>query len=183
MSAWLFLAGALVSAALFIYAYRQNNLTMIQLRDRVAQVDFNDGDIEGALRDLREHVHSHMNTDLTPTEDSIHPPIQLKYEYERLVQAERDRVARINAEVNSQAQSACAGAGNERVNCVAAYVSQHGTKERPIPDDLYKFDFVSPRWSPDVAGWSLIMAILLSGLFVTRLILDYWFRYELERHS
>ncbi len=173
-----------IAAALFVgvglYAYRGNNIRMLELRAAVFQADETNGDVEGALRELREHVHSHMNTDLAPKEDSIRPPIQLKHRYERLVQAERERVSQFNERVYSEAQADCERRfpgsfyGRDRIPCIEEYIAQNGVTERPISESLYKFDFVSPRWTFDFAGWMLIIggAFLLLGIL--RLTLERW---------
>src|SRR5882762_9973851 len=88
---WYFLIICIISTGVGIYALRQNNLHMITLRDAVTQTDQQNGDIETALRNLREYVYSHMNTDLASGNTAIRPPIQLKYRYDRLVKAEQDR--------------------------------------------------------------------------------------------
>lgn len=160
---------------LFVAAYRQNNVIMLKLRDDVFKADKESGDVETALRKLREHVYGHMNTDLT-TQNGIKPPIQLQYRYDRLVTAEKNRVADVNSKVYTDAQTVCerinptSFSGGGRVACIQDYVSKHGAKEQPIPDVLYKFDFVSPRWSFDLAGWSLIAAVLFLAGFLAQLI-------------
>jgi len=154
------------------------------LRDAVIAADERAGDTETALRDLREYVYSHMNTDLT-TENGIRPPIQLKFRYERLVEAEKKRVADSNSQIYTEAQAVCeqrfpAGlSGRGRVPCIEQYVSQNGVREQPIPDSLYKFDFVSPWWSPDLAGWSIVVSLLFLGLFITRFAVERWVKSEL----
>jgi protein tyrosine phosphatase len=60
------------------------------LRDKLLVVDQQDGDVELALRELREHIYSHMNSELGGS--NVQQPIQLKYRYERLVNAEKVRV-------------------------------------------------------------------------------------------
>jgi hypothetical protein len=52
-----------------------------------------------------------------------------------------------------------------------------------VPEGLYKFDFVSPRWSPDLAGWSLVFTIALTFLALVRVLLEFWFRSQLHRHE
>lgn len=186
---WYIFAVFLLSSVVAVYALRQNNLTMIRLREAVAEADKNNGDVESALRKLREHVHAHMNTDLASGPNAIRPPIQLKYRYERLAAAEKARVTAVNERIYTEAQAECERqlptglSGGSRVACIERYVTQHGAKEQPIPEELYKFDFVSPRWSPDLAGWSLLVAIvaLTTGLF--RLGLELWVRTELKRHA
>lgn len=167
------LAVGLVSGLVGLYALRQNNLGMIRLREAVYQADQSGGDTEKALRELRTYVHSHMNTDLSSGGNAIKPPIQLKYRYERLMAAEKERVKSANAGVYTQAQAYCERqnqgfSGRNRVPCIEAYVTANGIKENAIPEALYKFDFLSPGWSPDLAGWSLVVsaASLAAGLLL-----------------
>ncbi len=187
ISHWYFLGLFLIFLVIGLVAMRNNNLRAIQLRDKVIAADSNNGDIESALRELRTYVYSHMNAHLSGGSNSIYPPIQLKYRYDRLVQAEKDKVSATNAKVYSDAQVVCeqqfpAGlSGKGRIPCITQYVTDHGAKEQiNIPDSLYKFDFVSPVWSPDRAGWSLLAAGVFAVLFLVRLVLEYWFRYELK---
>jgi len=180
-SSWFILAAAIICAVISIQALRQNNLTMVKLRDEVVKADEQNGDIETALRNLRQYVYAHMNTNVASGAFAIKPPIQLKYHYDRLVAAERQRVTDVNARVYTEAQAECekrfpAGqSGRGRIPCVEEYVSAHGTKEQPIPDSLYKFDFISPKWSPDLAGWSLLASAVLFLWWALRLVADRWF--------
>ena len=188
ISPWYFLAIAIASGVVFIFAYRQNNIQALSLRDKVLQVDQQDGDIEAALRELREFTYSHMNSSLAGGEGSIYPPIQLKYRYERLVKAEQEKAAATNAKVYSDAQVTCerlypaSVSGGPRVPCIQDYVTQHGGKEQSIPDALYKFDFVSPIWSADLAGWGLVVSVLSFLLFALWYGLERWVRSELNEH-
>ncbi|OGL40578.1 hypothetical protein A3J32_02770 [Candidatus Saccharibacteria bacterium RIFCSPLOWO2_02_FULL_46_7] len=50
--------------------------------------------------------------------------------------------------------------GSGRVSCVADYVTSHGVKVKAVPAGLYQFDFLNPAWSPDLAGWSLVITTL-----------------------
>lgn len=170
------------SSIMATYSLRSNNLTMIQLRERVYEADKQDGNTEFALRELRSYVHAHMNTNLSSGSNSIKPPIQLKHTYERLVTAEKQRVATVNAKVYTDGQNYCEQqnpgslSGRPRVPCVEQYVSTNGVKENPIPDSLYKFDFVSPRWSADIAGLSLVVSAI--SLIIT---ISSWLIYKLSR--
>lgn len=177
-----FLAGFLAFGAVFIYAYRNNNLTAIKLRDDVLMVDQQNGDIETALNKLRKFTYTHMNAELSGSNTNIYPPIQLKYRYDRLVQAEKDRVAKANAPIQEAAQAYCATQppSTGPVTCNQAYVKAHGAKVQTIPDALYKFDFASPIWSPDLAGWSLLVSSLFLLLFVVRFSLERWLQQQLH---
>ncbi len=179
---WYFLIAAAFFTILAIYGLRQNNLTAIQLRDEVVAADKANKDVEKKLRTLREYIYSHMNTDLSAGGSQQHP-IQLKYRYDRLVAAEKKRVDKANESIYTTAQKVCekrfplgqAGAsGGGRVACIEEYVTNSGTKQKEIPQELYKFDFVSPRWSPDLAGWSILLASISFILFLVRFISEKW---------
>jgi hypothetical protein len=181
LSYWYFLIGAVICLVVALAALRQNNLTALKLRDKVIAADQQNGDVEGALKELRGFVYTHMNTDLASGPNAIRPPIQLKYHYERLVKAEEARVAAENEKTMAAAQNACvAQPVVARVTCVQQYVAQHGTKAAEIPEDLYKFDFASPRWSPDLAGLSLLLGGVRLLLFDFRFLLEQWLRHQLE---
>lgn len=162
---------------------------MLELRDAVFTADEQNGDVEGALRDLREHVYSHMNTDLTAGENAIYPPIQLKFTYERLLDAEQAKLQSGNGDLYTQAQKHCERLhpdlfyGRDKLPCIRDYLDDHGAQvveTVDIPSELYKFDFASPSWTFDLAGWSFILAGLCGLLGLTRLTIEYAIRYKLS---
>lgn len=170
------LAGSLL---LFAFGLRSNYQQMDQLRTAVYQADEQNGDTEAALQALQRYVTSHMNTSLT-ADSSIYPPIQLKYTYQRL---QEQAIAQANASqghIYSDAQSHCEAqnpadfSGRTRVPCIAEYVKNHGgVPPQTVPESMYKFNFASPSWSPDLAGWSLVLSILLAIAFIIRLFLGW----------
>ncbi len=170
---WWFLVAAIVSALVCVFALRANNLGMVELRSTVYTADKAGKDVEQPLRKLRSYVYAHMNTALASGRNAVHPPIQLKYTYERLVAKENARVVKANSEIYSDAQKYCEAAvpvgfsGRYRLTCVQQYVTTHGTKSQPIPKNIYQFDFVSPKWSPDLAGLSMVF----TGVFLLAAIL------------
>lgn len=129
-----------------------------------------------------------MNTDLA-SNSSVYPPIQLKYRYERLMAARQDAAKAGNAQIYTEAQKHCeallpTGVSLDRVTCIQQYLDAHPlAAQPPIQDSLYKFDFASPRWSPDLAGWSLVFTILFGILFIFRLILGLWMRHQFKSHA
>lgn len=160
-----------------VFALRHNNQQMLELRQAVFTADEKNGDIEGALRNLREYVYSHMNTDLDTGKTSVYPPIQLEHTYARLLAAQQDEVKQANQQIYTEAQGYCeklhpeSVSGGPRVPCIRDYVAGKGIHVTPIPDSLYKFDFVSPKWSPDLAGWSLVITTILGGLLLVRAVI------------
>lgn len=162
---------------------------MIKLRDAVFAADEKNGDIEGALRDLREHIYSHMNTKLVSGATAIRPPIQLKHQYERLVQAEKARVDQANIAVRAEAAAICQQRFPNTANatgiqpCIQGLMDERGVKAQAIPKELYQFDFVSPTWVPDRAGISLVLAVIFGLMFAVRLAMELWLRRQLREHA
>lgn len=171
---WHLLVLLLLCMSVSALALRHNNQTMVSLREAVYQADEEGGDVEGALRALRQHVYGHMNTGLA-TDNSVYPPIQLKHTYDRLVAAEQERVKNANEQIYTAAQQHCerlhpeSFTGGPRVPCIREYVTSRGVPTKVIPDSLYKFDFVAPKWSPDLAGWSVVATGVVAVLLIVRL--------------
>jgi hypothetical protein len=170
---WLYLF--IASSLICIFGLRHNNQQMIKLRDGVYAADKKNSDVNAALNNLRSYVYGHMNTGLSSGNNNIKPPIQLKYTYQRLYEAEVSQIQDANQKIYTDAQNYCqsinnAYFGTTRVPCVQNYVSTHGirsTDNVTIPAGLYEFDFVSPTWSPDLAGWTLVTTfVLLVALLV-----------------
>lgn len=183
---WALLVLTLISGIVCALSLRHNNVTALKLRDKVTQTDKENGDVETALRELRTYVYAHMNTNLSSGQNAIKPPIQLKYRYERLLEAQQKQVSVENAKIYSDAQAECERqfpkglSGSGRIPCVTSYIASRGVAQTPIQDGLYKFDFVSPTWSPDLAGWSLVVASISFALFVIRFGVERWVKAELR---
>jgi len=189
ISYWYFFIAFIISGSIAIGALRHNNLEAVSLRNQLIQVDKNNGNVSAALNNLRVYIYAHMNTNLASGPNAIYPPIQLKYTYQRLEDAEQASVNTSNTQIYTDAENYCQQlipngfSGRGRVPCIESYVSTHGTKATPIPPGLYEFDFVSPFWSPDLAGWSIIATIIFLVLFITRFALEKWLNYRLKSHG
>ncbi len=175
---YVFVAAFVVFALICVYSLRQNNLKMVELRQAVYATDEKTGDVNKALNNLRQYVYSHMNTNLSSGGNNIKPPIQLKYTYERLTAAAQQRTTDKNlytaAENYCQAKipASVSISGRGRISCVEDYILSHGGQKTPqVSPALYEFDFVSPTWSPDFAGWSLVFCGLLLILLIVRYLL------------
>jgi hypothetical protein len=184
---WYFLIIAAVSGVVCIIALRSNNEHMIKLRNAVYSADQNNTDVQKPLQELQAYVIKHMNTNLSSGPNSVYPPIQLKYTYDRLVKAQSDALAKNNTQIYTDAQHYCESlnstdfSGHNRVPCIEQYVQSHNASQSsPIPDSLYKFAFISPTWSPDIAGWSMLVTIAASLLFVISFIANRWFKHGLK---
>jgi hypothetical protein len=176
---WIFLTAFIISSLVCISALRHNNQAMVKLRSAVYEADKNNGDVNTALNSLRRYVYGHMNTDLSSGNNAIKPPIQLKYTYDRLTSA--SQAASNNAGLYTEAEDYCQTqipasvsiSGRGRIDCVQSYILSHGgNAAKVVPTALYQYDFVSPSWSPDLAGWSLVISVILLLATLTSFVID-----------
>jgi len=182
-SPWYFLAAFLVFGVICLVSLRHNNEEMVRLRDAVYAADKNNGNVEEALKSLREYVYSHMNTSLASGPNAVHPPVQLKYTYERLEQAQESALGQGDSALYKSAQSYCeaqSSVGSEVIACIQQYAADHGVQLVQIPASLYEFDFVSARWSPDMAGFTLVLTILSGIGFVITAPYHWWAKKYLQ---
>lgn len=179
---WYIMVVLVLLVGLTVVALRINYQTMVTLRQSVYTADEQNKDVELAMYELRQFVYSHMNTDLTSGQNSVFPPIQLKHTYDRLAAAEQERIKTVNETIYSDAQAYCEAkypqsySGGPRVPCIQEYIAANGVQPRQVPDSLYKFDFVSPFWSPDAAGWLLVLTVLTTLLLVVRVAVPFILR-------
>ncbi len=177
------LIATLVCGSICLIALRHNNQHMEQLKQAVYSADKNNDNVQQALDNLQAYVTSNMNTNLSTGNGSVYPPIQLEYTYLRLVKAQDQAALSNDAGLYTAAQNYCQNldptdfSGRNRVPCIAQYVTSHGAKLPKIPAALYEFDFVSPTWSPDLAGWTLMLTILLAILTAVLFLARYFNRH------
>lgn len=181
---WYFLVLALLTGAVCVAALRANNLHMAGLRQAVYTADKNGSGVTQALQSLQVYVTTHMNTDLSTGPNAPYPPIQLQYTYDRAVQAAGQAATMANTQIYTDAQHYCEQqdptdfSGRNRVPCVQQYIESHGVNLPTIADGLYQFDFVSPSWSPDLAGWSLIVTLLSLFGGISLWLVGWWLRVQ-----
>ena len=182
---WYILVLLVITTSVSIYTLRQNNLQMVRLRDAVYTADKDNTDVSTALGALQAFVTTHMNTNLSGGPNAPYPPIQLEYTYSRLEAANTQGASNTNQALYTDAENYCQQAipngfsGRYRVSCIEEYITSHGVTVQTIPASLYEFSFLSPRWSPDLAGWSLLISIILAVAFVVTVV----FRRFVRRRS
>lgn len=158
---------------------------MLSLRDAVFAADAAEGgDVSGALSNLQRYVTAHMNTSLPKLGDE--KAIQLKYTYDRLVAAEDQRVSAERVSIADAAAAFCESALPNvrltvRAQCVQEYIEVRPVTARTIPKELYTFDFVSPLWSSDAAGWLVVSFIIASVVLLVRVVSGILVRRSLKR--
>lgn len=179
-----FILTAVVWAVIAVFALRANNQHMLELRDKVFETDKAGSlqEVEASLKNLQAYVTTHMNTDLTTSVTGVYPPIQLQYTYQRYAtnQGTTNNDLYTQAQQFCQSQNSSSFSGRDRVPCIEQYVLDHGAKPKHVDPSLYEFNFVSPRWSPDLAGWSIVLAAGSLLLATITLITDWNIRRQLN---
>ncbi len=171
-----------VSSGVSVLLLRRNNLRMVELRTKVVEADANGGDVQAALKDLRAYVTTHMNTNLRSKSEfaGSEPPIQLVNTYNKAVADAQAKAAAANGNTSlyNEAEANCKQRAvplTVIASCIQEYVAARTNNQNPavaaeVPKELYTYDFVSPKWSPDLAGWSVVVSLGLTLMLLGRII-------------
>lgn len=164
--------------SLFVTAtfLRLNNIGMSERREAVFAAD-KQGDentIQLRLYDLQRYSTAHMNADT----GDIYLDKKYNRDVERLVE-DAQKSNNSSENILKLADDACrprfSGYTQGYVQCVADEQAKYPsssvqtTVDFPNPA-LYKHSYSSPLWSPDFAGWSVVVSLVLAVIIVTRLI-------------
>ena len=155
---------------------RLNNVGMVQRRNAVVAADKAGDEVQtlNRLQDLQRYSTTHMNA-----ESGV---VSLQYQYERDSQAAIKKAAEASSEnvkVHAQAEAVChpqfSGWSMAYIQCFVNELSKYPTSdtltEPELPNtELYRHEFSSPLWSPDFAGWSVVVALLILVVIVVRLV-------------
>lgn len=171
---WQLLVLAVLFAALTVFALRQNSLNLEPKISAVLVADELGEGIEESINELGDYVTHHMNADLPR-------PIQLQYSYERAVeQAYQIELESLRSgSLLEEAKEVCAQLGvvvSAGPQCIQDYVDENWTPDKgalspDLPDPiLFTYNFASPSWSPDLAGLSMAITVLLLVAAVSRII-------------
>lgn len=164
---------------------RLNNVGMIERRDAVVAADKrgDQGQLEARLYDLQRYASAHMNAD--PGR------IALQHSYQRDNQRHKDEYTKSIAnqpknDVFQKAEAVCgprARANGWRwpdlsyANCLDAELEKYPegkaivTEFRPLAVEPYYQTFISPLWSPDFAGWAVILTGVILLIIILRLLM------------
>lgn len=159
---------------------RMNNLGMVERRDAVLTADKagTTDDVQRSLADLQNYVAAHMNT-------GIGKGVYLQSIYDKAYDAALQGAADTdnpNSAVYQQASVECRAKWkggvesfrDDYVQCVVDRVSQLAPQANPtatLPQaDDYRFDYVSPLWSPDFAGLFTLLTGVIIILILVKII-------------
>lgn len=167
---------------------RLNNIGMIERRSAVFSAD-KAGNAEvtrARLFDLQRYSAAHMN--------AASGVIYLEEQYKRDTQVAIEAASARNSgnNINTQADEICkaqfGGYSQAYVQCFASELAKYPSGSNapdkanlPSPS-LYRHEFTSPAWSPDFAGFSLLIGAFIVLIIFTRLIGLVVLRALLHRH-
>lgn len=152
---------------------RLNNIGMAERRESVLAAD-ESGDsiaIENRLYELQRYTTQHMNSDTGP--------FYLEGQYRRNAQQVVDEAIQSDTSgpnINALAEAACrpqfSSWSPAYVQCFADELAKFPPSEDPVQNitlpstELYRYNFASPLWSPDFAGFAvLVCAVILLMIF------------------
>lgn len=188
----LLLLAGLISATFL----RLNNIGMIERRTAVLAAD-KAGDkqaLKNRLYDLQRYAATHMNAN----PDRIALEGQHRRDSQQAKEAaEKNGGAGANDNVYKKAADVCDPIGIAQgwrwpdpryIACIDNELSKYPAADGPVESiklpniNLYYHSFVSPIWSPDFAGWSLVVCAVILLMIVARLIGLVVLRLLLKRH-
>jgi len=169
----------LLILAVFVSAtfLRLNNVGMVKIRAAVLTADSagDNAKTQSRLYDLQRYVSAHMNTDLGK---GVFLEATYNRDYGKLLAAASSD-SNSNGNIYKKAQEVCAPKFS---NYSAAYVqcslneinkypaSGSLTSSVSLSPNAYIHAFASPLWSPDFAGWSVLVSIAILIMIITRLV-------------
>ncbi len=177
---WQLIILLLMSSVVSVIFLRLNSLNMMELKHAVVEADETGSSeiLKQSLVDLQEYVSGHMNT-------SLGSGFYLVKSFERDRQAaEQSLPSEINPNSTEYQAAELECRSNWRYNlesfredyvkCVQDRVASLSAQANPATNvklpssDLYRVNFVSPLWSPDLAGFSVLLSVIIVVLIIVR---------------
>ncbi len=184
---WQLVALLLIFIALSAYGLRQNSLGLEPKIQAVITADKENKNIEIAINELGDYVVHNMNADLPR-------PLQLENSYKRAVDKTYDKALKNlrSGTLLEEARDVCDKLGvivSAGPQCIQDYLDKNWNPEKGslvvnLPDvSLFTYNFAAPSWSPDLAGWSIVISIVLLIAIVGRFIAKVIVRSILRSHQ
>lgn len=176
---------------------RLNNVGMVERREAVYVADKTDDSVGLASRlyDLQRFVSTHMNADpgrvaLVKTYERDNERHKKAYQESSNSTANGDAFQKAEAVCGPIARSNgwrwpdmrytnCINQELEKIPGGQAVMSEF----KPLPVEPYYHTFTSPLWSPDFAGWSLIVTVIIGLIIIGRLVVLAILRFILRRRK
>lgn len=183
----------LLILALFISAtlLRMNNTGMVQRRDAVEGADKsgNTDEIAQRIYDVQRYAAAHMNADT----GVFYLQAQYDRDVKKAVGDASGGVTDVASSPQARADAICNpnlqihGYSLAYQNCMLEELSKEGQVVDPasitMPNPaLYRYAFTSPVWSPDFAGFSVLISLLIALTIAIRFIVWAVLKFLLKRH-
>jgi len=168
---------------------RLNNIGMVQRKDAVLSAD-KSGDqasMMNRLLDLQQYSAAHMNSETGP----FYLEQQYRRDAQKIVDAAKND-DNPNGNINVKAEAVCKPQytvwSTAYVQCFTDELAKYPPSPDPVKNvtlpstQLYRYDFTSPSWSPDFAGWSALVSLGIFTVIIARLVGLGILRLILKRH-
>ena len=174
---WQWLVLLVLSTLVSLSLLRVNSLNMIKHRQAVLEADeANDSQlIQVRLKELQFYVVSHMNTDMGIG-------VYLSKSYERDVAKAQEQASQqqgSQGNIYKLAQEVCAprfsGYSQAYVQCTLDEIAKYPASEELVAKinlpraHLYLHNYASPGWSPDLAGWSVLITVVILIIIIAKI--------------
>lgn len=178
LKAWQLIVLFILSLFISLSLLRLNNLNMIEHRQAVLAADKTGEkqEIKDSLVKLQRYISSHMNTDMGKG-------VYLEDSYKRDFQAVYNKAssqANPNGNIYKQVQDICmprfSNWSQAYVQCTVDELAKYPASENLVSStdlpkaNVYLHSYISPFWSPDLAGWSVALSVVILIMIVSRFI-------------
>ncbi len=173
---WQLLILAILVAFVAATFLRLNNIGMAQRREAVLAADKtgDTGVTQSRLYDLQRYSAGHMNADT----GVFYLEQQYRRDSQKLVDAAKND-DNPNGNINVKAEAVCKPQYTVWSPAYVQCFTDELAKYPPSPDpaqnvtlpstSLYRHSYASPLWSPDFAGWSVLVCGVILLMIVVRL--------------
>lgn len=188
-------------------ALRLNNVGMIRRREAVISADAS-GDREKTLKatqDLANYAYAHMNSGGIvfvegqgwKIEQNVRVIWEKIYEadFKKANQEATEKMANNpNGNIYKKTAEICdpinTGYNRAYFDCFWNELQKYSNDDYvsnaqvQLPDpNEYTFTFISPLWTPDLAGWTILVAVIIILLIVSKIIFEGILRLILRKHK
>ena len=189
-------------------ALRLNNVGMVRRREAVEAAD-KAGDVEAARKatiELANYVYNHMNSGGIVYSDETHwfkVNREVKIVWANIYESDMRKAEQIAREAESnnpngnifkKAEEACrprfhGGYSLAYQQCILDEqnkypASNQGQIKAQYPNiSEYTYNFVTPLWSPDLAGWTTLLAFIIIIMIIVKMIITTILKLILKKYT
>ena len=189
-------------------ALRLNNVGMVRRREAVEAAD-KAGDVEAARKatiELANYVYNHMNSGGIVYSDETHwfkANREVKIVWANIYESDMRKAEQIAREAESnnpngnifkKAEEACrprfhGGYSLAYQQCILDEqnkypASNQGQIKAQYPNiSEYTYNFVTPLWSPDLAGWTTLLAFIIIIMIIVKMIITTILKLILKKYT